>query len=63
MGKEATGEELMVDDPKELALKKGVTSSITKEATPSGMGGVEEASVTQVPSIDTLLGDIYELKY
>lgn len=60
---EAIGEEVMVDASKELALEEGATSPIVEGATPSGMRGVKDALAAQVSSIDTLLEDIYELKY
>lgn len=68
VGKEATGEEVvgkeaMVDALKELVPKEGVASPIIEVAILGGVRGVEEALATQVLSIDTLLEDIYELKY
>ena len=52
-----------MDAPKELVLEEEATSPIIMGATSGGVGGVEDALATQVPSINTLLGDIYELKY
>lgn len=60
---EVIREELMVDALKELTPKEGVASSIIEGATLGGIQRVKEALTTQVPSIDTLLGDIYELRY
>lgn len=63
MGEQAMGEDLMVDALEQLAPKEGAMNSTTKGDTLRFAQGVEEALATQVPSIDTLLGDIYELKY
>jgi len=62
-GEQAVDEEFMMDALEELALEEGGASSIAEGPTIGGMVGVGEAPATQVPSIDTLLGDIYELRY
>lgn len=61
-------EDPMVDVLKDFAPKGGVQIPITKGVTPSGerdgAGGElrgEDAPTTHIPSIDSLLGDIYEL--
>ena len=48
----------MVDAPEE-----GGVSSIAEGPATGDLGGAGETPVAQVPSIDTLLGDIYELRY
>lgn len=63
ISEEVIGKEVMVDTPKELVPEEGAMSPIIEGAIPSGVMGVDDALTTQVPSIDTLLGDIYELKY
>lgn len=61
--KVAVGEEMMMDAPKELVPEEGAMSPIIERATPGGVIGVDDALATQIPSIDTLLSDIYELRY
>lgn len=62
-GEEAIGEELMVDAYEELAPKEGAMSPTTEGSSLRFAREVKEAPTTQVSSTDTLLGDIYELRY
>lgn len=63
VGEEVASKEVMVDASKELALEERAMSPIVEGATLGGVRGGEDALVTVVPSIDTLLEDIYELRY
>jgi len=60
----------MVDAPKELILKERATSLVAKGGMSGGVGAntdgverVDDAPTTQIHSIDTFLGDTYELRY
>jgi len=62
-GEEVAGEEAMMDAPEELAPEEEVEGAGAGGAAPEVTRRVDDAPATQVPSIDSLLGDIYELRY
>lgn len=69
-GEEAIYEEEIMDAPKELGSEEGAISPMVKRGTLGRVGTnaggatrAEDAPTTQIPSIDTLLRDIYELQY